>query len=55
MNYPEPSRLDPLSLMLHGSLTPQHPQGELVNTRLEHRPKLAVHEAGLVQPVILRC
>lgn len=39
--------------MLHGPFTPQHPQRELVDSRLEHRPELPVHEAGLVQPVIL--
>lgn len=53
VDYPEASRLHSFPLMLHGPLTPQHPQGELVDSRLEHRPKLTVHEAGLVQPVVL--
>lgn len=53
MDYPEASRLYAFSLMLHGPLTPQHPQRELVDSRLEHGPELPVHEAGLVQPLIL--
>lgn len=53
VDYPEASRLYAFSLMLHGPFTPQHPQRELVDSRLEHRPELPVHEAGLVQAVIL--
>lgn len=54
VDYPETSWLYSFSLVFHGPFTPQHPQGELVDSRLEHRPKLSVHEARWVQPVILR-
>ena len=54
VDYPEASRLYSLPLVLHGPLAAQHPQGELVDSRLEHGSKLPVHEAGLVQTVVLR-
>lgn len=53
MDNPEACGLDSLPLVFHGPLAAQHPQGELVDSRLEHGPKLPVHEAGLVQPVVL--
>lgn len=52
MDYPEACRLHAFPFVFHGPLTAQHPQGELVDSRLEHRPKLPVHEAGLVETLI---
>lgn len=53
MDDPEACGLDSFPLVLHGPLAAQHPQGELVDSRLKHGPKLPVHEPGLVEPVVL--
>lgn len=54
MDDPEPGRLNPFLLPLHGLLAAKHPQGEFVDPRLEHGPELPLHEAGLAQPLLLK-
>lgn len=53
MDDPEPGRLNPFLLPLHGLLAAKHPQGEFVDPRLEHGPELPLHETGLAQPLLL--
>lgn len=53
MDDPEPGRLNPFLLPLHGLLATKHPQGEFVDPRLEHGPELPLHETGLAQPLLL--
>lgn len=47
MNDPVARRLNPLLLFLHGFLTAEHTQGELIDSRLHHGPKLPLHKTIL--------
>lgn len=47
VNDPISSRLHSLLLFLHGFLTPEHPQGELIHPGLHHGSKLPLHKPGL--------
>ncbi len=47
VNDPISSRLHSLLLFLHGFLTPEHPQGELIHAGLHHGSKLPMHKPGL--------
>lgn len=47
MNDPVSGRLDPLLLFLHGFLTAEHTQGELIDSGLHHGPKLPLHKPVL--------
>lgn len=47
MNDPVSSRLDPLLFFLHGFLTAEHPQGELIHPGLHHGSKLPLHKTVL--------
>lgn len=47
MNDPVSGRLNPLLLFLHGFLTAEHTQGELIDSGLHHGPKLPLHKTML--------
>lgn len=47
VNDPVSGRLDPLLLFLHGFLTAEHSQGELIDSGLHHRPELPLHKTML--------
>lgn len=47
MNDPVSGRLNPLLLFLHGFLTAEHTQGELIDSGLHHGPKLPLHKPML--------
>lgn len=54
VNNPESRGFDPFLLPFHRLLAPKHPQGELVDPGLQHRPELPVHEARLIIPLVVR-
>lgn len=47
MNDPVSGRLNALLLFLHGFLTAEHTQGELIDSGLHHGPKLPLHKPML--------
>lgn len=47
MNDPVSGRLNPLLFFLHGFLTAEHTQGELIDSGLHHGPKLPLHKTML--------
>lgn len=55
VNYPRPDRFDSLLLALHRLLATEHAKRELVDSGLQHGAQLPVHEACLVEALVVGC